>query len=976
MIIFVAKIIGANYVVFNVYEKMKRLLFIMVCLCSLYVSAANNNSTVPYLLPPWYSYELRSLWQVVPQLIEKGDTTNAMREMHRIEKLCKKKYKSPLSHYEWLSIKAKIYANCLNDLENACNIQFEACGVLPYKTKYEREKCSAFIDAHIYEYQLGELDLAYKSAFLAYGIANISENAKSLRPITTQYLIKSCISLEKYKDALSIANVWKKNASENYHSYYDNLSEKGGSWGGYSSALSNLVDATNAVIDCNLKLGYLYNAEEELTLLDSIVQSHNNRVIDSSDSIFKYSVHDFSYHSRVKLLISKGELDKATELLQNTSLEPCIIDWYADEVKYNGESLLKKAELYYERMQYDEAIQYYIEAGDEFFFVNQHHPNIADILHKIVSCEKQNQGGYTENTLNALAMAYDILLNSNNEGTLLFAKTLQLSIENDLELNSGSLTKHLWSKWVMKTSLIYLKYLQEQFTKSTSNERLHIWNNGPYKDWFENMLPRLVCENSDLAGNDSIINCAYHGVQITKNIQLHSERRINEMIAESEDENLKEKYEKYRSLRKDLLNCYEEGKIENTDNLCKEISELENYILRKLSLSDDLDYKDAWAINNSYVDSIQVGDVYVDFVRYTSSRSLTTYGAMVAMNHNDRPVVLCVDLFTEEKLDSISKENYHTSNAIYELVWGKLSMLFKNVEAKNIYFAPIGDLHKIAIENVPDEYGISIGDKYNVYRVTSTKEAIMYSPNKTSSSGVKMLMFGGMDYESDEIVIKRDAIGLLPFTRFEVDDIYHSLPDDIYCTKYVGKSATESCLKSINTSEIDILHISAHGFYWDKSLKYGADDPISIHVGKRRGDFTVEDMNMARSALLFSPEKKESKEDGILFANEVSEMNFINLDLVTLSACKTAMGDLSSEGLVGLQRGFKKAGANSLLVSLDIVSDHATYLLMSEFYKHLFAGCSKRESLQRAQYYVKTYNNGMYKHPRYWTPFILIDGLD
>ena len=34
---------------------------------------------------------------------------------------------------------------------------------------------------------------------------------------------------------------------------------------------------------------------------------------------------------------------------------------------------------------------------------------------------------------------------------------------------------------------------------------------------------------------------------------------------------------------------------------------------------------------------------------------------------------------------------------------------------------PIGDLHKIAIENVPDEYGISIGDKYNVYRVKSTK---------------------------------------------------------------------------------------------------------------------------------------------------------------------------------------------------------------------------------------------------------------
>ena len=105
----------------------------------------------------------------------------------------------------------------MNDLENACNIQLKACGVLPFKTKYERDICSAFIDAHIYEYQLGELDMAYKSAFLAYGIANISENANSLRARTSKYLIKSCISLEKYKEALSIANAWKKNAYENYN---------------------------------------------------------------------------------------------------------------------------------------------------------------------------------------------------------------------------------------------------------------------------------------------------------------------------------------------------------------------------------------------------------------------------------------------------------------------------------------------------------------------------------------------------------------------------------------------------------------------------------------------------------------------------------------------------------------------------------------------------------------------------------------
>lgn len=954
-------------------------LLLTAMLCTLYTLAINTDTTATYTTIKashfFTSTSVGEHWEIVPELIETGDTATAMVEMGKIEEMCSRKYKSPLKHYEWLAVKAEIYAKYLNDWENACNIQMEACNVLPLKDKYAWYRCRAFMMLHVYEYKLGELYLAYVSAFLAEAISSLEEEAKVLRNFAVDCMMRSCFSLEKYKEALSYASAYQRLTYDNYKHYYENI--KGEKYpDSYSYTLRKFADATNYVIDCELELGYIYDAEKNLLLLDSIVQTHNSRALSSNDSIFKYGEEDYSFHNRVELLFKKGEYEEAYKLLEDYDSDLFIIDWFFDGIKDGGRKERNHAQLLYLQGEKEEALSNYWEVFKDLSSVNPNHPDIARIFYEIVLNEKTLEGEYSEFTLGMLHAAYDILLNSNNRESLQFAKTLQLIIKNDLELNSGSLTKHLWSEWVMRTSLNYLRYLQEQFTKSTSNERLHIWNNGPYKDWFENLLPRIVCENSDLARNDSIINCAYHGVQITKNIQLHSERRINEMIAESEDENLKEKYEKYRSLRKDLLNCYEEGKIENTDNLCKEISELENYILRKLSLSDDLDYKDAWAINNSYVDSIQVGDVYVDFVRYTSSRSLTTYGAMVAMNHNDRPVVLCVDLFTEEKLDSISKENYHTSNAIYELVWGKLSMLFKNVEAKNIYFAPIGDLHKIAIENVPDEYGISIGDKYNVYRVTSTKEAIMYSPNTTSSSGAKMLMFGGMDYESDEIVINRDAIGLLPFTRFEVDDIYHSLPDDIYCTKYVGKSATESCLKSINTSEINILHISAHGFYWDKSVKYGADDPISIHVGKRRGDFTVEDMNMARSALLFSPEKKESKEDGILFANEVSEMNFINLDLVTLSACKTAMGDLSSEGLVGLQRGFKKAGANSLLVSLDIVSDHATYLLMSEFYKHLFAGCSKRESLQRAQYYVKTYNNGMYKHPRYWTPFILIDALD
>ncbi|RKZ91841.1 MAG: hypothetical protein DRR19_06070 [Candidatus Parabeggiatoa sp. nov. 1] len=93
------------------------------------------------------------------------------------------------------------------------------------------------------------------------------------------------------------------------------------------------------------------------------------------------------------------------------------------------------------------------------------------------------------------------------------------------------------------------------------------------------------------------------------------------------------------------------------------------------------------------------------------------------------------------------------------------------------------------------------------------------------------------------------------------------------------------------------------------------------------------------------------------------------IELLTLSACQTAMGDeRSALGLAGVAI---KAGVGSALASLWAVNDQSTTLLMQEFYHQLQKpDMSKAKALQQAQ--IKIASDGRFRHPAYWAPFLLI----
>jgi CHAT domain-containing protein len=170
----------------------------------------------------------------------------------------------------------------------------------------------------------------------------------------------------------------------------------------------------------------------------------------------------------------------------------------------------------------------------------------------------------------------------------------------------------------------------------------------------------------------------------------------------------------------------------------------------------------------------------------------------------------------------------------------------------------------------------------------------------------------------------------------------------------------------MGTKEIspDILHFATHGFSFNKP---------SIPSSIKENFYT--DNTLLTSGLLFAGGNNFwgtnnislDKEDGILNAFEISGLDFSNTKLVVMSACQTALGEIKgSEGVFGLQRAFKMAGAEYIIASLWKVPDAETAEMMILFYENLAKNESIEDAFRNAQLLMRK------KYPPYyWAGFIL-----
>lgn len=536
-----------------------------------------------------------------------------------------------------------------------------------------------------------------------------------------------------------------------------------------------------------------------------------------------------------------------------------------------------------------------------------------------------------------------------------------LSVSKDFSLFALSeinlaLNRHSEAqKYYTDLADLRIDLLSQQMSTLTSQARQQYWRK--YRQEMQNAAKFV----NKLGEQDEFAGVVYNLSLYSKRLLLGSDNAFRFAILESYNKELKDKFEQLGTLKSTLS----QNRISKTSaeyvQMQKQADAIEKELLATIKSGTNTADKTLWQdIRNA----LTLDAIAIEMLEYKDKDEHDQYGVVMIRKDWKFPLFLC--LGDKHDIDKqMNESGLLPKNAMN--VWTPILPYLDNV--KNIFISPVGIFHQIPIEYMPDV------KKYSVFRLTSTGELCQHKESINNNA----VIYGGLIYKDGlkqaitATLNDRGTITLpyLSGTLVEADSIASILSPEIKLETKTGLDGTEQSFKALSGKRIGILHIATHGTYTESSSN---SNKLLRNVASQE---IGEDHALTRSCLFMSGAlnalNAKDGNDGILTAIEVSVLDFRGLDLVTLSACETAKGDVTGDGVFGLQRGFKKAGAKSILMSLRKVDDNATQCLMTDFYEQLKQGSPKQEALRHAREKVRS--NVKWSSPEYWAPFILLDAV-
>lgn len=440
------------------------------------------------------------------------------------------------------------------------------------------------------------------------------------------------------------------------------------------------------------------------------------------------------------------------------------------------------------------------------------------------------------------------------------------------------------------------------------------------------------------SGSTELKKKAYELVLLSKGLLFNSEVSLREAVETEADERLKKVYQEIE--RRDISKRPKDmGELsghfgEYADRLALQ-SELER-VLRKY-------YEFIWISPDEITAAMTNNMLLIDYYEVSAGEDMSRYfiAFVIDGSSGDIDIVpLCPVPDVEKALDVPEQSLYNTIEPYGKILSGLiLSPILSSYDVERttiLAFSPFGLLNRVAIENLPAFNSVTICDDY-------FSSIIRLSHASSLSAALKdvrpkdIVRFGGLNYGTNI----RNSVQALRMAEKEVLTLARD------CKSVLGGGNVKTIRDTDNDNEnrgsVDafkalsgqapsILHIATHGFCLSKD-EAKKTPPLKDYMSPM--DLSGLYLSGAEEGLLHGTFDNHK---GIVTASEISVLDFSATQLVILAACFSGDGHVLSDGIFGLQRAFKKAGAGRMILSLWDVDDEVVYYFQRNMYAYWMHG--------------------------------------
>ncbi|MDB2673902.1 CHAT domain-containing protein [Akkermansiaceae bacterium] len=335
-------------------------------------------------------------------------------------------------------------------------------------------------------------------------------------------------------------------------------------------------------------------------------------------------------------------------------------------------------------------------------------------------------------------------------------------------------------------------------------------------------------------------------------------------------------------------------------------------------LHEDLEAKTSW---QTIRDNLKNEEAFVDTLRFRDSEGKWTYGALLYLAKAEAPK--WIPLGDEKRLgrlvllqkalgDLVRKKTglkvEPLLRDLYQDFWKPLANAIPK-QINKITLCPDGGLGLIPWAALRSEEGKFLCEELESFSMVANAKGTLTGSAQLGEA--KMVCFGVSDFSDHRAEGAGQwwgEVADLPGVKAELAKIGGEI--------YQDEEAKEARLKSLHAPP-EVLHLATHGIFEGRAGQGG--EGVDLEKEWRRG------------AVLLKP---GDGEDGVLRIFEIEKLPLTGCKLVTVSSCQSGLGAMvSGEGVVGVNRGFLKAGAERVMVTLWEIRDSTTPGFMAGFYE-------------------------------------------